>query len=119
MKLSEIREILEADFLVGEDKKDLEVRAGFGCDLNSDMLTFHTSGALLLTGLTNIQVLRSSFISDVKAIIFVRGKHPNQELIEQARANGFPLMTTRFTMFSACGRLFNKGLRGVDEEVPA
>jgi predicted transcriptional regulator len=118
MKLSEIREILEAEFLVGDDSKDLQISTGFGCDLNSDMLTYHTSGTLLLTGLTNIQVLRSSVISEVKAVVFVRGKQPSLELIEQARAHGIPLMATRFTMFTACGRLFNKGIRGVDEKTP-
>ena len=117
MKLSELKEILGASLITGRDKLDMEVEAGFGSDLMSDMLFRPTHGVLLLTGLTNIQVLRSSVISGVAAVALVRGKQPNQDMIDQAERHRLPLMTTSFTMFTACGKLYEKGLRGVDEKV--
>lgn len=116
MRLFEIREALEATVVVGHEKLDTQIGAGFGSDLMSDMLNLPTEGALLLTGLTNIQVLRSSLIAGVAAVILVRGKKPNREMIEQAQKHALPLLTTPYTMFTACGRLFGKGLRGIEEK---
>jgi hypothetical protein len=48
------------------------------------------------------------------AIVFVRKKRPSPDVIELADNHEIPLLTTPFTMFSSCGRLFAKGLRGVE-----
>lgn len=117
MKISEIIEILEANLIVGHDKCDLQIEAGFGSDLMSDMLNRATGGVLLLTGLTNIQVIRASVISGVTAVVFVRGKQPCDDIIAQARNHEIPIMTTPFTMFTACGKLYEHGLRGIEDKV--
>lgn len=116
MKLADIRDTLRAQVIVGNDKLDLSVKAGTGSDLMSDMLTGPTSGAVLLTGLCNVQVVRTSVVAGVVAVVLVRGKQPAPEMVTQAREHGLPLLSTPFTMFSACGRLFDKGLRGVEEK---
>jgi predicted transcriptional regulator len=116
MKLADIRDTLRAQVIVGNDKLDLSVKAGTGSDLMSDMLTGPTSGAVLLTGLCNVQVVRTSVVAGVVAVVLVRGKQPAPEMVTQARKHGLPLLSTPFTMFSACGRLFDKGLRGVEEK---
>lgn len=118
MKLSDIRDILRAEVYVGQDRMDMPVKAGIGSDLMSDIMWGPTSGALLLTGLNNIQSVRSSIISGVAAMVLVRGKKPAPEVLAQARAHRMPLLSTPFTMYSACGRLFARGLRGVEEKKP-
>lgn len=112
--LSDIKELLRAEVFSGEDKLDMPVKAGTASDLMSDMLTGQNSGVVMLTGLCNVQAIRTSIIADVAAVILVRGKRPTQEIIAQAREHGLPLMSTPFTMFTSCGRLFSKGLRGVE-----
>jgi predicted transcriptional regulator len=114
MKLSDIKSILKAEVIVGEDKLDIPVKSGTGSDLMSDMLTGPTSGSVLLTGLNNIQVIRTSVIAGVAAVVMVRGKHPSTEMKEQAAEQGLPMLTTPYTMYSACGRLYREGLRGVE-----
>jgi len=114
MRLDEIVRILNAELIVGHDMQELEITGGFGSDLLSDMLNRATDGVLLLTGLTNIQVIRSAVISSVTAIAFVRGKVPNEEIIRQAGKHALPLMVTPLTMFTACGRLYAGGLRGIE-----
>jgi len=114
MKLAHIKEILKAKVLVGEEKLDSLVVAGTASDLMSDMLRGPTSGSLLLTGLNNIQVIRTSVISGVAAVALVRGKRPTAEMITHAAEHDLPLLSTPFTMYSACGRLFREGLRGVE-----
>lgn len=74
MKLSEVRDILDAEIIVGEDSLDLEVQTAFGADLMSDVLAFAKAGSLLLTGLTNTQVIRTANVLDIAAIILVREK---------------------------------------------
>lgn len=116
VKLSEVRDILRATVLAGEDKLDMTFHAGAATDLMSDLLRAPTHGVLLLSGLNNLHVIHTSVISGVAALVLVRNKKPDQEMIEKARRHGLPLLSSPFTMFTACGRLFGKGLRGVDEK---
>lgn len=117
MTLNEVKEILEAEVLVGEDQMDLEVTAGASADLMSDVLAFAKSGALLLTGLTNPQVVRTSHILDITAIVIVRGKRPLPDTIELARELHIPILATRYILYEAVGRLYAKGIAGCVEKV--
>ena len=114
MKLIDIKDILRAEVLTGEDQLDMTIKAGTGSDLMSDMLTGQNTDTVLLTGLCNAQAIRTSVIAGVRAIVFVRNKRPAPEVIELADKHHVPLLSTPFTMFSSCGRLFAKGLRGVE-----
>lgn len=110
MKLHEVQKVLEADVVSGEDCLDREIKMAGGSDLMSDVLAFVKPGAILLTGLTNPQVVRTAEMSDLEAICFVRGKIPDAETVELARIKKVPLLRTRLSMFTACGRLFEKGM---------
>ena len=114
MKLSEVKDILKARVSSRADKLDMVVTAGAGGDLMSDILRGSKEGVLLLSGLNNIQLIRTAVIAGVSALVLVRGKEPDAEMKGQAAEHGLPLLTTPFTMFTACGRLFKAGLRGVD-----
>jgi predicted transcriptional regulator len=114
MRLSEIREILDAAVLAGVEHLDKTVVGGGGADLMDDVLAAAAEGALLLTGLTTEQVLRTAKIAGVKAIVFVRGKKPEEPVQKLAESYGIPLLLTRYSLFVACGRLYMQGLRGLD-----
>ena len=117
MKISKIKEILEADVLAGKDLLETEVDAAFGSDLMSDVLAFVNDKVLLLTGLVNPQVVRTAEMMDISAIVFVRGKKPDDSVIELAEAKGVVLLSTAHTMYVACGRLYSEGLTGDEKEV--
>lgn len=117
MKLSEVKNILNADVIVGEEHMDLEVKTAFGADLMSDVLAFAKAGSLLLTGLTNSQVIRTANILDIAAIILVRGKKPSTETINLAKELKIPLLTTKYILFETAGRLYAKGIVGCLEKV--
>lgn len=118
MKLSSVRELLKADFICGDHKLGMEVETAAASDLMSDLLTGPTSSSLLLSGLNNLQVIRTCIISGVKAIVFVRGKRPDPEMIQQATEHDLPLLSTPLTLFTACGRLYRGGVRGVEVKNP-
>lgn len=113
MKLSEIKEILEAEIVCGGDLLDIEVYGGAASDLMSDLLRKPKDGALLLTGLTSIQAINTTVIAGMTAIVFVRGKRPDNEIILHAMKYEIPVLLTPYNMFSSCGRLYEKGLRSI------
>jgi predicted transcriptional regulator len=117
LTLNEVKIILNADVIVGEEHLDLEVKTAFGADLMSDVLAFAKAGSLLLTGLTNSQVIRTANILDIAAIILVRGKKPSTETINLAKELKIPLLTTKYILFETAGRLYAKGIVGCLEKV--
>lgn len=112
MKLAQVRIMLNAEVLCGMEWLDRDVKSACGSDLMSDVLAFTKEQALLLTGLTNIQVIRTAEMSDLVAIIFVRGKRPGPDVIEMAQKMQIPLLTTERQMYEACGLLYKDGLAG-------
>lgn len=111
MTLQEIVELLEGEVLIARTDMDVEVPCAFASDLISDILMCTKEPTLLLTGLTNNQVIRLSDMIDIIAIIFVRGKRPLDEVIEMAKERGLPLVCTELTLYRSSGLLHEAGLR--------
>lgn len=112
MKLSEVQKLLGAKVYTGKELVDgMEVLAACGSDLMSDVLAFVKEQGVLLTGLLNPQVVRTAEMMDMEAIIFVRGKEPDGELIRVAEDRDIILMGTEYPMYAACGILYSNGLR--------
>ena len=115
MKIKEIKEILKAKVLTcSEGKMDMTVLAGGSADMMSDVLSAVSEHALLLTGLTDESVVRTSKIGGVSVVAFVRGKKPEPKVIELAKDYDLPLLVTEYSLFVASGRLYINGLRGLD-----
>ncbi len=114
MRLGEIKDILQAEILCGNEYLDYDVSYAFGSDLMSDVLAYVKGKTVLLTGLMNSQVIRTAEMAELNAIVFVRGKKPDGEIIELAQQNNMVLLTTRDTMYTASGKLFSNGLEGLD-----
>jgi len=115
MKLEEIKRILDANIITGTGLQQENIKMAYGSDLISDVLTFVKSGSLLLTGLTNPQVVRTAEMIDLIAICFVRGKKPDKATIKLAKTKNILLLVTPLLMFESCGRLYRRGLLGCSE----
>jgi predicted transcriptional regulator len=111
MTVGKIVEILDARVVTGGECLDLEVGAACGADLMSDVMAFVKDRVVLLTGLVNPQAIRTADLLDIRVIVFVRGKTPGEEMVAMARENGMVLLSTKYSMFLACGRLYEAGLR--------
>jgi predicted transcriptional regulator len=112
MKLGEIVKILDAEVLVGTDTLDLEITAACGSDLMSDVMAYVRDNVLLLTGLLNVQVIRTAEMMDIKAVVFVRGKMPGSDMIEMAKEKGIAVLRTKEPMYISCGKLYSAGIVG-------
>jgi len=113
MKLRDILEILSARVLVEHQGLDGEIPMAGAADLMSDVLAFGSEGMMLMTGLTNPQVVRTAEMAGISVVVFVRDKTPPPETVELAKDSGITILITRYTMYEACGRLYQAGLPGL------
>jgi predicted transcriptional regulator len=112
MNLKEIAELINANSLSGSEKlEEIVIPHAYACDLMSDVLAFCSPGSLLLTGLTNVQIVRTAQMLDIPAIIFVRGKVPLEETVNLAQENGIPILITKYSMYETCGILYARGIK--------
>jgi hypothetical protein len=116
VKIKEIIAILKCKRLSENLNNDQDFNYVYASDLMSDILVLPCPGALLITGLVNHQVVRTSKIAGVTVIVFVRNKNPKPEVVELSLKYQIPLLTTKLSMFEACGLLYNHGLRSVDSK---
>ena len=116
MKISEVAAILNAQVLTGEDMLDYEVHSACGSDMMSDVLAYVKDQGVLMTGLINVQVIRTLLMMDMNCVVFIRGKVPPQGIIDFAEENGVAVLRTDLPMFESCGRLYMAGLGRSSEQ---
>ena len=110
MTVRDVREGLGARVLAGAEHLDREVRSACGADMMSDVLAFSQEHSVLLTGLCNPQVIRTAEMLDIVCIIFVRGKKPDESMLEMVRERNLVVLANGHRMFSSCGMLYQAGL---------
>jgi predicted transcriptional regulator len=103
--LADIRDLLDAEVLNGEDLS-IRVSAVGAADLLSDVLATSKMGTLLLTGLVSTQVIRTAVVADLCGVVFVRGKKPGKEILSLAKESRVPVLGTSLKMFEAAGRIY-------------
>lgn len=106
-------ELTGAKCVSGDPENVMEISCGFACDLMSDVLTLDAEDLLLVTGLCNTQTIRTAEMSDVRCILFVRGKKATPEMIELADQNGIILLESPYSMFRAVGELAKGGIEPI------
>lgn len=116
MKIEEIGRLLGATIHhipVGYDK---EISRAGASDLLSDVLAYISEDILFITGLTNLQVIRTAVLMDITAIVFTRGKEPTGKMIEEAKKSNVVILSTPLKTFTTCGLLYQAGLRGIESK---
>ena len=110
MRIREIVRLLSAEVVCGEAELDTEVYSACSSDMMSDVLAHNDNQAVLLTGLVNPQVVRTSMMMDVHCLIFTRSKKPTPEMVKLAEENGMVVLCTAKRMYVASGVLYAAGL---------
>jgi predicted transcriptional regulator len=116
MKIKQIKELLGADLLCGEEYLDHDVFSACCSDMMSDVLAYVKDQGVLLTGLVNPQVIRTASMMDMVCIVFVRSKEPTAEMVALAEECGIVVMKSRYRAYEACGHLYTAGLVPAPEE---
>ncbi len=112
MKISTIKELLNAQVVCGEDMLQNDVFSACGSDMMSDVLAYVKDQAVLLTGLVNSQVIRTAEMMDMVCVVFVRSKQPTEEMVKLAKESDMVVLTTDMRLYEACGQLYVNGLVG-------
>ena len=114
MNLRDVLVLIEGRLLSKEADLNIEVSCGAAADLMSDVLASAKTNALLITGLTNPEVIRTAEMAEAAVVVFVRGKIPADGTIKLAEEKRMPLIVCKYTMFETCGKLYEAGLPGCD-----
>lgn len=117
MNVKELVKLIDGHLLNPSANLNREIKGGCGADLMSDVLASIQPEAVLLTGLCNPQVIRTSMMADVAAIIIVRGKNIPKETIDLAKEEDIALISSPFGMFELAGRLYKAGLPSLESPV--
>lgn len=110
MTLREIAKLLDAKVCVGEERLDEQVERAFASDLMSDVLTLKDT-PMLITGLCNIQTVRTCDMATLDIIIVVRNKKVTDDMIELAEDNDMVILSCAYSMFKVCGMLYEAGIK--------
>ena len=113
MKLLDILEVLNGQVVCGKERLNEDVETGFASDLMSDVLTLQTNNLVLLTGLANLQTIRTAEMADIHYIVFVRKKKASPEILELAKENNQVIIECNYSMFKSAGLLYKAGLKAI------
>lgn len=113
MTPEELINLLDARCICGEILLRHNIEYAFAADLMSDVLRLNTENLLLITGMANLQVIRTAEMADIPFILFVRGKKVTPEMQNLAEENGIMLLQCKQSMFRVCGELYKAGLTPV------
>lgn len=113
MTIQNIIEHTGGEIIYGEHRKFDQVNRAFCSDLMSDVLTLGCHDIILITGLANMQALRTAEMADISYILFCRDKSITEDMLELATENDVVLLGCKSSMFKVAGELFGAGLQPV------
>ncbi len=110
MKIEKIIQLLDARILCGDHRLSDDIQNAFSSDLMSDVLTLDAENILLLTGLSNVQIIRTAEVAEIHYLVIVRNKKVSQDIVKLATELDMVIIESPFSMFKASGILYKHGL---------
>lgn len=113
MNVQQIATLLDAEVVCGAHRLDHKLEQAFASDLMSDVLTIKEDNVLLITGLANLQTIRTAEMSDIHCIVFARNKQITPEMKTLAEENDLIVLQCRYSVFRCCGLLYQAGIKPI------
>ncbi len=113
MTLNDVCNLVSGKVICGESRLNDEISHAFASDLLSDVLTVKTNHFMLITGLANLQCIRTAEMSDISYILIARNKSVTDEMRELASENNILLIVSPFSLFKCSGILYSAGIKPV------
>ena len=114
IEIDKIIDSLQAQLIVGNNTSNKFITGVYASDLMSDVLAYGKSDSVLLTGLNSQQAAISAYMAEFKAIVFLRGKIPGDDINKFAKEKNIIILSTKFDMYEACVKIAN-----IKAELPA
>lgn len=114
MTVEEVATLVQGTIICGSEFKDRQVDFIFASDLMSDVLTLKdVNNLMLMTGLSNLQAIRTCEMSDIQMLLIVRGKAVTDEMLEIAEENDMIIVQTRCSLYKTSGILYEAGINPI------
>jgi serine kinase of HPr protein (carbohydrate metabolism regulator) len=113
MTIKDLAEVLDCKVIHGEEYLSREVKTAFASDLLSDVLTLQANEFVLLTGLPNLQAIRTAEMAEASCVVFVRNKRVSPEMIRLAQESEIAILECPYSMYRSCGLLYKAGLKPI------
>lgn len=113
MNIKKLIELVEGRLVCGNPESSHKIETAFASDLMSDVLTLDQMSPLLITGLSNLQTIRTAEMADIHVIVFARNKKVSGEMISLASENNMVLIETAFSVFRTSGVLYQHGIKPI------
>ena len=110
MKIDKIIQLLHAKILCGHHRISDDIANAFSSDLMSDVLTLDAENILLITGLANVQIIRTAEVAEIHYLVIVRNKKVSKDIVDLATSLNMVLIESPYSMFKASGILYSNGL---------
>ncbi|MDA3893301.1 MAG: hypothetical protein PF517_16685 [Salinivirgaceae bacterium] len=110
MKLETILKLVEG-VVVTQSELEGEINFGLTSDLMSDVLTLDIDDAMLITGLNNLQTIRTAEMSDIHCVLIARNKKVSKEMIDLANQSNIVIIESPFGVFKVSGILYAKNIK--------
>jgi len=113
MKIEKIVQLLDAKILCGHQRISDDIKKAFSSDLMSDVLTLDTENLLLITGLANVQIIRTAEVAEIHHLVVVRNKKVSEAIVELADSLNMVIIESPYSMFKASGILYANGINPI------
>jgi predicted transcriptional regulator len=114
MSIEEIAKVIEGKVVARKTDEDYEITHAFASDLMSDVLTINNPERIvLLTGLANVQTIRTVEMANLNLVVLVRGKKASEDMIELAKENDIVIIESKYSAFRASAVLYNAGIKSL------
>ena len=95
----------------GDNLLERDIMNAFSSDLLSDVLTINKAGIMLITGVANLQTIRTAEMAEVSCVLLARNKKANDEMVRLANDNRLVILESPQSMFGISGKLYQAGIK--------
>lgn len=113
MTLDTLAKTINAKLITQPQQKDTVIEYAFASDLMSDVLTIDDHSPMLITGLSNMQTIRTAEMADINVVVLARNKKASAEMISLAHENEIALLETPYSVFKTSGILYQNGIKPI------
>jgi len=113
MRIEEIVHLINGEVISGKAFLNKTIENGFASDLMSDVLTLDSDDIILITGLSNMQVIRTAEMSDIACIIVARNKNVSEQMVKLADDCNIVIIKSSCTVFKVVGELYKNGIKPI------
>lgn len=110
MKIKELAELLNGT-IIGKADYDTDYNYAISSDLMSDVLRLNGHSDILITGLCNMQTVRTAEMAEINVVVLTRGKKADDEMKEHAADNDIVIIETEYSLFKVSGILYAHGVQ--------